>query len=349
MNAAPATSLMYQEVRSVPELTQRLLSQGRNQIQLVAEHLQALNPRMITTVARGSSDHAASFLKYAIELSCGIPVSSTGPSISSVYEAKLKLPQAATIAISQSGKSPDIVSMARAAKLGGSQLIALTNNKNSPLSEIADCNIDILAGPELSVAATKTFILSIVSGLLLIALWKQDSKLLKALESLPQEFENALSCDWSPLSEQICRATKDEESLYVLGRGPSFSIAKECALKFKETCQLHAEAYSTAEVMHGPVSIAHKGFPTLVLASRDAAEKGVVDVADQLARNGIEVFSTSQKVKYAHPLQYSKGAHPLTDPLVQVVSFYVFIEALAQRLGRNPDAPPHLKKVTETI
>ena len=342
-------SLMFQEIRSVPKLTEQLLLDRQHNIQMAAESLRALDPRLITTIARGSSDHAASYLKYAIELTCGIPVSSTGPSISSVYKAKMDLQKAATIAISQSGASPDIISMAQSAKLGGSHIITLTNNKNSPLSEIGEINIDIKAGPEFSVAATKTFILSIVSGLMLIARWTRDAELLKALDALPEQFEKALLCDWSNLSDQICKKAEGERSLYVLGRGPSFAIAKECALKFKETCQLHAEAYSTAEVMHGPISIATEGFPMLALVSRDASETGVVSIVDQLANRSAAVYATTRKAKSAYPLPYSQGSHPLTDPLIQVVSFYIFIEALAQRLGRNPDTPPHLRKVTETV
>ena len=137
--------------------------------------------------------------------------------------------------------------------------------------------------------------------------------------------------------------------MYVLGRGPSFAIAKECALKFKETCQLHAEAYSAAEVLHGPVSITTEGFPVLVLAARDASESGIVDVARQLSTRDVDVFITTADAAPVTELPFARGSHPLTDPLVQVVSFYVFVEQLARRLGLDPDKPPHLRKVTETV
>ena len=349
MTEPHAQTHMVREIRAIPEIVRRLLSDGAANAKLAAAKLKAVDPRLVTTIARGSSDHAATFLKYAIELTCGVPVSSTGPSISSVYGASLKLAQSATIAISQSGQSPDIVATASSARASGSLVISLTNGSDSPLAAVAENNIDICAGPELSVAATKTFVASIVAGLLLLAHWRDDQGLLRALESLPGELANALSCDWAPLADEICGRPDERGSLYVLGRGPSLAIAGECALKFKETCQLHAEAYSAAEMMHGPVSIARAGFPVLALASRDAAEPSVVEVADHLARRGVDVFVTSDATSAARNLPFARGSHPLTDPLLLVVSFYAFIEQLARRLGLNPDQPPHLRKVTETI
>jgi glutamine---fructose-6-phosphate transaminase (isomerizing) len=349
MSEPQSPSHMHREVRSIPEAVARLLSLGADATKAAADKLRRLDPRVITTVARGSSDHAATYLKYAIELTCGIPVSSTGPSVASVYGARMKLAQAATLAISQSGASPDIVGMAKTARDGGSLVISLTNASGSLLAAASECNIDILAGPEQSVAATKTFVSSIVAGLLLLAQWRQDRGLLDALQTLPEALAEALSCDWEPFADEICAKPEERGSLYVLGRGPALAIAQECALKFKETCQLHAEAYSAAEIMHGPVSIARAGFPILALAARDAAEQSVVELADDLARRGVDVFVTSQGPKTARKLPFARGSHPLTDPLLLVVSFYVFIEQLARRLGLNPDEPPHLRKVTKTI
>lgn len=261
----------------------------------------------------------------------------------------MRLGEAATIAISQSGRSPDLVGMAETAKAGGSLVISLTNASDSPLAAVSENNIDILAGPELSVAATKTFVASIVAGLLLLAHWRQDRALLSALDDLPGACAKALSYNWTPFADEICGRPDERGSLYVLGRGPALAIAQECALKFKETCQLHAEAYSAAEIMHGPVSLARAGFPILALAARDAAERSVVEIADQLARRGVDIFVTSDTKSAARNLPFARGSHALTDPLVLVVSFYAFIEQLARRLGLNPDEPPHLRKVTETL
>ncbi|MGC4024730.1 MAG: SIS domain-containing protein [Mesorhizobium sp.] len=336
---------MRREVLEIPHAVARLLDHSAKDMQRAGEELRAVDPRVLVSVARGSSDHAASFLQYAIELTAGIPVASLGPSIGSIYGAKLKLKDAACLAISQSGKSPDIVAMAKTAREGGALTIALTNTPGSPLAEVSHHAIDIAAGPELSVAATKTFVNSAVAGLAILAHWTKNDGLLSSLHALPQYLENAIACDWSPFAE----AVGNENSLFVLGRGPSLAIANEVALKFKETCSIHAEAYSAAEVMHGPLALVGPGFPVLVLASRDKAEDTVAQSADGLAARKAAVFATSGKVNAATRLPYAATGHWLTDPLALVTSFYSFIEAFALRRGLNPDQPRNLRKVTETL
>lgn len=343
------TTHMAAEVASIPALTQTLLTQGDELAAQFGARLRDLHPNVVTTIARGSSDHASAYLKYAIELLIGVPVASAGPSISSVYGAPMHLEKAASIAISQSGESPDILSSVQTAKDGGSLVLSLANNSTSPLAMLSDQNINIGAGVELSVAATKTFVLSIVAGLMVVAHWKQNEELLRGLAELPAEFEKALSCDWSKLTDHIASDKTQVKSLYVLGRGPSFAIAEECALKFKETCQLHAEAYSSAEVLHGPVSIAQEGFTVLALASNDASRQSVVESSQRMAKQGVDVFVTSSDEEDRNSLPVVRAHHPITDPLIQVVTFYNFIEQLSRKLGLNPDEPPHLLKVTETV
>ena len=155
----------------------------------------------------------------------------------------------------------------------------------------------------------------------------------------------ALSLDWSPLAARMSRAQQG----YVLGRGPAFAIANECALKLKETCGLHAEAYSAAEVLHGPSAIVQAHFPVLALAVEDAAQAGVVQTAERLAAQGADVFVTGAEAKGCTTLPSVGGLHPLVAPLVLAVGFYGFVEALARRRGFDPDTPPHLRKVTETV
>ena len=338
-------TLMRREIEEIPEAAARLLAQTEALLASAGHALKRKNPAVIVTIARGSSDHAASFLKYAIELTAGIPVASIGPSIVSIYGRELKLDRAAAIAISQSGKSPDIVAMTEAARRAGALSFAITNTPGSPLAAAADFTIDLHAGAERSVAATKTFVSSVVAGLALIAHWTADEKLLAALATLPVALRDAVACDWSPLLE----ALDGHQSLYVLGRGPALAIASEAALKFKETCAIHAEAYSAAEVMHGPVRIVEKGYPVLVLAARDAAESSVAGMADKLAAQGAMTFVTSQRASAARALPFAVSGHPLTDALVLIVSFYGFVEALSRRRGFDPDRPPHLNKVTETV
>ena len=171
------------------------------------------------------------------------------------------------------------------------------------------------------------------------------AELQRAVAALPERLAGAVACDWS----EMIPALDGHSALYVLGRGPGFAIANEAALKFKETCGIQGESYSAAEVMHGPVSIVNPGYPVLGLAARDAAEKSVADMAHKLAGQGASAFLTSDLGGAARRLPFAATGHPITDPLALVVSFYGFVEALARHRGLNPDEPPMLKKVTETL
>ncbi len=227
---------MRQEIEEIPSAVARLLAGSHDRLAEAGDLLRRRNPNTVVTIARGSSDHAATFLKYAIELSAGVPVASIGPSVASIYGQHLRLKHCAAISISQSGKSPDIVAMAEAARRDGATTFAITNTPASPLAAASDVTVDLLAGEEKSVAATKTFVASVVAGLGIVAHWQQDQGLLAALDALPQVLTEAIACDWSPL----LGALDKHQSLYVLGRGPAFAIANEAALKFKETCGIHA-------------------------------------------------------------------------------------------------------------
>jgi glucosamine--fructose-6-phosphate aminotransferase (isomerizing) len=337
-------SHMRREVEEIPSAVARLLDTQKQQLAAAAAALRTADPVMIATIARGSSDHAAAFLKYAIELTAGIPVASIGPSIASVYGRDIALKGCAAVAISQSGKSPDIVAMAQSAKDSGATVIALTNTAGSPLADASTITIDLAAGEEKSVAATKSFVNSVVAGLAIVAHATQNAALLRALAELPSHLETAISCDWSPLADVLLEG----RSFYVLGRGPSLAIAQEAALKFKETCGLHAEAYSAAEVLHGPARIVENGFPVLALTAVDAAEQSVADVVDRLAGQGARTFITSGLSQAGTALPVCAAPEPITGALALIVSFYAFVEALSRQRGFDPDRPPHLKKVTET-
>jgi glucosamine--fructose-6-phosphate aminotransferase (isomerizing) len=338
-------TFMRQEVEAIPGVVANFLTQSESALDAAAAALRKRDPLLVATIARGSSDHACTYLKYAIELTLGLPVASIGPSIASIYGKDLRLDRAATIAISQSGKSPDIVGMAQSARRSGATTIAITNTAGSPLAEASDFTIHLEAGLEKSVAATKTFVTSVVAGLALIARWSGDGALTAAVNDLPRALAEAVACDWS----ELLGALDGHNALYVLGRGPGFAIANEAALKFKETCNIQAEAYSAAEVMHGPVAIVTSGYPVLGLASRDAAQASVADMAHKLAGQGALAFLTSDRPGAAKPLPFAATGHPLTDPLALIVTFYGFVEQLSRHRGFNPDVPPALKKVTETL
>lgn len=335
---------MRLEIEEIPAAVDRLLSEGGDAVGRAASGIRDQNARFLMSVARGSSDHACTYLKYASEILLGRPMASIGPSVASVYGATLDVRDSICLSVSQSGQSPDIVKMTETVTDGGAYSVAITNDPASPLARAASATLPIFAGPELSVAATKTFVTSLAAGLWLLAEVNRNKALLQAIHALPEKLAAATQCDWSAAANAITG-----QSLYTLGRGPSWAISNEAALKFKETCQIHAESYSSAEVLHGPVSIVDRGFPVIGFAAGDAAEKALVEVADALSEKGAEVFVTSSKAQHAACLEHVRTDHWMTDPIAAVVSFYSMVEQVAVARGINPDAPRHLKKVTETV
>lgn len=347
MTDSPVTTIsqMANEIAQLPQAVARFLDQSDDALVQTATALRARDPALITTVARGSSSHAATYLKYAIELQTGLPVAMLSPSIASIYQRPLRLTKAVSIAISQSGRSSDVVCMVDAAREGGALTVAITNDVDSPVANGSAHCLALLAGEEKSVAATKTFVNSVVAGLMLLAEWQQDRVLRRALDELPEAFSRAIALDWSPLA--TCLSTNSHA--FMLGRGPGIGIAAEAALKLEEACGIHAGAYSSAEVLHGPAAIVQTGFPILALGGNDASLSRLQDTAKTLARQGGAVFVTGGNVPGTTFLPSVSGLHPLLDPLVQIGSFYAMAESLSRRCGFNPDTPPHLRKITKTL
>jgi glucosamine--fructose-6-phosphate aminotransferase (isomerizing) len=338
-------SHMAREVAEIPEAARRFLMRSANAVELAGAAMRARAPHLIVTIARGTSDHAATYLKYVTELAAGIPVASVGPSVASIYHRPLRLSHAACIGISQSGRSPDIVEALHAAGEGGAITLAITNFADAPMAQAASHCLALEAGVEQSVAATKTFVTSALAGLCLVADWTGDPALGAAIPELPTALDKSLAQDWSALLDRLQSA----QSLFVLGRGPAYAIACEAALKFKETCGLHAEAYSSAEVLHGPAALAQGRFPVLALGIEDAALPQLCATAERLAAQGADVFVTGADVPGCIRLPSVSGLHPLAAPLTIATSFYGFVEHLARARGFDPDTPPWLNKVTETV
>ena len=305
--------------------------------------LRRRSPAVVITCARGSSDHAATFAKYAIETRIGIPVASAAPSVASVYASRLRADGAVCIAISQSGRSPDLLETVSSLKRAGACVIALVNETDSPLAEIADELFGLGAGTERSVAATKSFIASLAAIVRLVAEWSEDSALARDVHDLPGLLRQAWDLDWSELVSGIETAT----DLYVLGRGIGYGVAQEAALKLKETSQIHAEAFSTAELRHGPMALVRAGFPVLMFSQSDETGAGVAKTAAALVERGARVFLAGEEAKGATTLPTLRCS-PLLEPILQIESFYRAANALAVARGLDPDRPPHLAKVTET-
>ena len=334
---------VLREISEVPAAVERLLNSGGNAIASTAARAREVNPPFLLSVARGSSDHACTFLKHASEFVLKRPMASVGPSGASQYGVELDANGAMCISISQSGQGPDILQMTKALRASGALTVGITNNPASGFADVVDRILPIHAGPELSVAATKTFVTSLVASPWLIAEMKGHAPLLSAIRALPGHLEAATRCDWSPAADVI-----DGRSLFTLGRGPSLGIPNEAALKFKETCLIHAENHSSAEVFHGPVSVVDQGFPVIAFAAADAAEDSVAETADALVDKGGQVFAVTRNVRKATRLQHVRTDHWLTGPIAAIVSFHGMVEDVAVRRGIDPDKPRHLSKLTET-
>lgn len=332
-------SWMQRETAEAPEAVERLWSRSGSAISRAGALLRDLNPPFIALCARGSSDHAASFFKYACEMQLGLPVVSMGPSIASVYQTPLRLKGAVMLLISQSGRSPDLLAMARSAQAGGAKVISIVNDAGSPAAELADLAVPLEAGPEKSVAATKSCLSSMAAGLAILAEWSQHQALRSALAQLPADLGAALALDWSPVVE----AFRDAQSALVIGRGIGLPIAMEAALKLKETTALHAEPYSAAEVLHGPIEIVRNGFPVLMFRQNDAAGPSLDHCAQALTAAGARVLVAGTDLPVA------KTAHPATGLIGAMATCYLAIERLAAARGYDPDNPHLLKKITETI
>ena len=335
---------MYGEAASAAAVVAAQLARGAEDIEPLARRLRDGDPHFVATCARGSSDHAATFTKYLIETRIGIPVTSAPPSISSIYHVIPKLRDALWIAISQSGKSPDLLAATLAAVGGGAQTVGLINAPDTPLSKIVDTVIPIGAGAELSVAATKSYIATLTALVNLVARWAGDRDLVDRLLAMPQLLDAAWELDWSPLVNGLTNA----RGLYVIGRGPGLGIAMEAALKFKETCGLHAEAFSAAEVRHGPMALVGPDFPLLVFRQSDQSAEGIDQLVTEVRERGGRVFVVGGALPDTIGLPAIAG-HPALEPILQIQSFYRAVNALAVRRDFDPDNPRHLKKVTETV
>ncbi len=341
MLPSPTETLMFNEAASTASVVATQFARNHDVVKALAADLQQNPPPFVVTCARGSSDHAATYAKYLFETRLGLVTASASPSVGSVYEARQQLKGALYLVISQSGKSPDLLRNAEAAKAAGARVVALVNVEDSPLAQLADTVIPLGASAERSVAATKSYLASLSAILQLCAYWRNDPTLIAALDALPAALSQAWECDWSPVTEGLV----DAHNLFVVGRGPGLAAAQEAALKFKETCGLHAEGYSSAEVKHGPMALVGKDFPVLAFAQPDETGAGTRALAEEFAARGAKVWLAGE----GGNLPVATAPHPLCAPLLVVQSFYRAINALALRRGFNPDLPPHLNKVTETV
>lgn len=335
---------MAAETAEAPARVGEMLAANRAAVERLAQKFRADPPRLLMTCARGSSDHAATYLQYLSLLKLGLPASSLPPSIASVYAADVDLRGVLFVVISQSGQSPDLVAGAKWAAQQGAHVVALVNVADSPAAEAAHDVLPLMAGPEISVAATKSYLTALASGAQLIAGLSADATLSRAVERLPETLAQASRLDWSAALDPLA----DSSSTFVTGRGPGLAAASEMALKFKETSAMHAEAFSSAEIMHGPLGLLQLGMPVLLTGQNDATLEGVKKLDAALRNKGALVLSAYEGANGKGALPVVAGVDPALAPLASVQSFYAMASELAVRRGYDPDRPEHLKKVTET-
>jgi glutamine---fructose-6-phosphate transaminase (isomerizing) len=340
-----SVTAMAAEIREAPDAVARFFDREDRALRALGTRLRALAPPFVATCARGSSDNAAAYFKYGLEILTGLCVASIGPSVASIYHAPLRLEGALLVSVSQSGRSPDIVALQAAARAAGAFVVAVVNDAASPLALEADAVLPLHAGLERSVAATKTCLSSAVVLGALIAELHDDEALRVAVRGLPKALARQLSADWSAPVPMLTQAS----SAYVIGRGPAYPIAMEAALKLKETAMLHAEAFSGAEVMHGPLQLLHAGFPVLAFRPGDAAHAAMGEAISRLRAAGGRVFTGEDGPADAARLPFAATLHPLLDPLAMLLSFYGLAEQVARARGHDPDTPSLLRKVTETV
>jgi glucosamine--fructose-6-phosphate aminotransferase (isomerizing) len=334
-----ADSAITREIAEIPAVLRHSSELQFDASNKVVRALKGERPRLIATIGRGSSDHAATFLRYAFEIALGIPSCSISPSISSIYERQLDLKGALCLAVSQSGCSPDIVRSAAMARKGGALVAAVVNDMSSPLADGADVVIPIGAGEERAVAATKSFMGAAGAGLRLLAALSGDANLRWALSALPEVLEETERNHTIDLSHIVKARTA-----FVIGRGPALGIAQEAALKLKEIVQFPAEAYSSAEVRHGPWQLGQTDC-ALIAWKTDSicadSQASAVEAYQALGRPVLNLQRIGSRT--------CDGLGDLTAPLIPLPGFYRALVAAATQLGLDPDRPKLLRKITETI
>jgi len=335
---------MLDECMSAPAAVARQLAADQGAYAALGEALRRQPPSSLLTVARGSSDHAAHYMAYLVMARMGRLVTSLPMSLITLYQSKIEAQGLVSFAFSQSGQSPDLVAPTKYFSEQGARTVAFVNAEGSPLAAASQHVFPLHSGPEQSVAATKSYIAQLVAGARVVAAWSEDRDLQTALQTLPQALEEAARQDWSVAVDVLTGADK----LFVIGRGLGLPIAMEAALKFKETCAIQAEAFSGAEVKHGPMALVDEGYPMLVFAPRGPAQAGLLALAEEMRGRGARVLLAAPAGTPGAELPLVCSDNEDLDAIAAVQSFYPMVEALSRARGFNPDQPRHLAKVTKT-
>lgn len=339
------STAMLDEILSIPDRIAAQLACDEELYRALGERLRSRPPAFLATIARGSSDSVASYLAQVAGRTMGMITASVPPSLVTHPGHRLRCDGCCAIAISQSGQSPDLVRPIEHMRESGALSIAIVNDPDSPLARAAEWVLPAHAGPELSVAATKSFIACATAAIRLVAHSAQDEPLLEALRSLPGRLAGAIAGN-RDIAVEMLTGTR---SAYVIGRGAGLAVAQETALKLKETCLLQAEAFSSAEIKHGPFALIEKGFPVLAIATPGPFQDGVLErVREMRALGALVLVAAPAGDDEDTVLALPPPLHPELDPLVALAAVYGLAARLAEARGLDPDHPRNLHKVTLT-
>ena len=343
-------SYLEQEILEQPQVLQRLLERERDAIERVAAVIRDRAPRFVVIAARGTSDNAARYGKYLLGAANGLPVGLATPSLFTLYQTPPRLGGALVLGISQSGASPDIVTVVQEGRRQGALTVAITNEPGSPLAGAAEHTICLHAGQEQSIAATKTYTASLLALAMLSTALAQDAERFQALQALPGIALKVLE----PVST-IVRAVERyryADSCVVVGRGYNYATAFEIALKLKELTYVLADPYSTADFQHGPVALIESGFPAIAIVPQGRVSTEVTDLLRTLREREAELIVISpldNALAIAQtPLPLPSGIPEWLSPLVAVMPGQIFALGLTLAKGLDPDKPRGLRKVTLT-
>ncbi len=349
-------SKMLEETREQPQALARTLEEGLHPLRELRRHFDSSRPRLVVLVARGTSDNAAQFGRYLIEITTRIPVSLAAPSILTLYGSELDLTGVLVVGISQSGESTDTNAVLEDARRRGAVTVGITNEGHSRMAEIAEHTLLARAGREESVAATKTYTCQLLALYLLAHALGGDVSL-DVLRHLPGWVESVLDLE-ERVGEVAERYTFMSRAVTV-GRGLNYANALELGLKLMETCYVVAERFSSADLMHGPIALVERSFPVFVFAPGGVTWPSMAMVLDQLEELHAEtlVFTDESNVaacaKPARliqlPLHNGCGADDLYTPIPYIVPAQLFAAHLAAIKGLNPDRPRTLHKITRTM
>jgi glucosamine--fructose-6-phosphate aminotransferase (isomerizing) len=372
--ATVASVSLHDEILEQPDAARRQLAANDEALTSLAARIREQPVDNVVIAARGTSDHAAIYAQYLLGAINRLPVGLATPSLVSLYRVEPRFERALVVGISQSGASPDVVGVVEAARRQGAATLAITNDTTSELAETAEVTLDLAAGPERAVAATKTYTTSLIAiARVALALasdgrpgdasgrpeadepFEFDPKSLSvALASLPDAMQAALSVE--PEVERLARELAAREGgldrCVIVGRGFEYATAREWALKLKELARVFADPYSAADFLHGPIALVQPGIPALVLAPGGAAAAGLMDLLGDLRERGIDTVVASDVVETRTlgrwAVEIPAGVPEPLRPIVSIVPAQLFAYHLTLARGFDPDEPRYLSKVTRT-